>query len=152
MSSTPMSSTVPSSSAPSIVRTSASARASAGRRVWTGRILSGLVSLFLAFDLIVKLVQQSDAVKATAQLGFPDGTLVLLGVIQLICLIAYLVPRTAVIGAVLWTGYLGGALATHLRVGGPAFNFIFPLLVAAMLWGGLYLRDARVRSLVAAAR
>jgi hypothetical protein len=121
-------------------------------RLWASRIISGLVSLFLAFDLIAKLIQQPDAVKATAELGFPDGTLVLLGAIQLVCLIAYLIPRTAVIGAVLWTGYLGGALATHLRTGGPAFSFVFPLLVAAMLWGGLYLRDARVAALLSPAR
>lgn len=117
--------------------------------IWTGRVLSGLVVAFLAFDLVVKLVGQADAVKATSQFGFPDGTLTLLGVIQLGCLILYLIPRTALIGAVLWTGYLGGAIATHLRMGGPAFSYAFPLIVAALLWGGLYLRDRRVRALFA---
>jgi hypothetical protein len=116
----------------------------------TGRILSGLVVAFLAFDLTIKLLQLPDAVKATAQFGFPDGTLLALGVIQLVCLILYLVPRTAILGAVLWTGYLGGAIATHLRMGGPAFSFVFPLLVAALLWGGLWLRDRRLRGVFAA--
>ncbi len=65
------------------------------------------------------------------------------------CLIAYLIPRTAILGAVLWTGYLGGAIATHLRTGGPAFSLVFPLLVAALLWGGLWLRDCRTRVVLA---
>ena len=115
------------------------------RARWTGRILTGLVVAFLAFDLTIKLLQLPFAVKATAELGFPDGTLLALGLIQLACLILYLVPRTAVLGAVLWTGYLGGAIATHLRMHGPAFNFVFPVLVAAMLWGSLRLRDGRLR-------
>lgn len=112
---------------------------------WIGRILSGLVVVFLASDAAFKLVQTPDAVDATARLGFPPGTLVGLGIVQLVCLLAYLVPRTAVLGAVLWTGYVGGAIATHLRTGGPLFNLIFPVLVAALLWGGLWLRDRRAR-------
>lgn len=129
---------------PPAVSTVSTSTDSHRRAVWTGRILSGLVALFLAFDLAMKLLQLPDAVKATAQLGFPDGTLPALGVIQLVCLILYLVPRTAVLGAVLWTGYLGGAIATHVRAGGPPFNFVFPIAVAALLWGGLYLRDGRL--------
>lgn len=117
--------------------------------LWTGRILTGLVVAFLAFDLTIKLLGLPAAEQATRQLGFPDGTLVGLGITQLICLIVYLIPRTAVIGAVLWTGYLGGAIATHLRMGGPAFSLVFPLIVAAMLWGGLYLRDRRARLVIA---
>lgn len=119
------------------------------KALWTGRILTGLVVAFLAFDLIVKLLGLPEAEQATKQFGFPDGTLLGLGILQLICLIVYLIPRTAVIGAVLWTGYLGGAIATHLRMGGPAFSFVFPLLVAALLWGGLYLRDRRARLVIA---
>jgi len=117
--------------------------------LWTGRILTGLAVAFLAFDLTIKLLQLPAAEQATTQLGFPHGTLFALGVTQLVCLILYLVPRTAVVGAVLWTGYLGGAIATHLRTGGPAFNLVFPLIVAALLWGGLYLRDGRARAVIA---
>lgn len=119
------------------------------RALWIGRILSGLVVLFLAFDAAIKLLEVPAAVEATAKIGFPPGTLFTLGVIQLICLIVYLVPRTAVLGAVLWTGYLGGAVATHLRTGGPAFSLVFPFLVAALLWGGLWLRDRRTRAVLA---
>jgi len=116
---------------------------------WTGRIVTGLVVLFLAFDATIKLLEIPAAVQGTAQLGFPPGTLVPLGVIQLVCLAVYLVPRTAILGAVLWTGYLGGAIATHLRAGGPAFSLVFPVIVAALLWGGLWLRDRRTRAVLA---
>jgi hypothetical protein len=145
-------STQPVSPAVSTVSTSISTAAPRLRRraVWAGRILSGLVGVFLAFDLTMKLLQLPEAVRATAQLGFPDGSLIVLGVIQLVCLVLYFVPRTAVLGAVLWTGYLGGAIATHLRMGGPAFNFVFPILVAAMLWGGLWLRDGRLHGVFTA--
>jgi hypothetical protein len=116
---------------------------------WTGRILTALVVLFLTFDLVIKLLGAPEAVEATAKLGFPPGTLFALGMIQLVCLILYLIPRTASLGAVLWTGYLGGAIATHLRTGAPVFNLIFPILVAALLWGGLWLRDPRIRAVLA---
>jgi DoxX-like family len=119
------------------------------KALWTGRILSGLVVLFLAFDAAVKLLEVPAAVEATSKFGFPPGTLFTLGIIQLGCLIVYLIPRTAVLGAVLWTGYLGGAIATHLRTGGPAFSLVFPLIVAALLWGGLWLRDSRTRAVLA---
>jgi hypothetical protein len=119
------------------------------KALWTGRILTGLVVLFLAFDAVIKLLEVPAAVEATTKLGFPPGTLFALGVIQLVCLIAYLIPRTAIVGAVLWTGYLGGAIATHLRTGGPVFSLVFPFLVAALLWGGLWLRDRRTRAVVA---
>ena len=128
------------------ISTVASCTAEPSRRArWTGRILTGLVVAFLAFDLSIKLLQLPFAVQATAELGFPDGSLLALGLIQLACLILYLLPRTAILGAVLWTGYLGGALATHLRMRSPAFSFVFPFLVAALLWGGLWLRDRRLR-------
>jgi len=119
------------------------------KAIWPGRILSGLVVLFLAFDAVIKLLEVPAAVEATAKLGFPPGTLFALGAIQLVCLIAYLYPRTAILGAVLWTGYLGGAIATHLRTGAPLFSLIFPFVVAALLWGGLWLRDRRTRAVLA---
>ena len=87
-------------------------------------------------------------IEGTTQLGWPADVLLTLGVIQVICLIAYLIPRTSVLGAILWTGYLGGAIATHLRIDNPLFSHIlFPVYIAALLWGGLWLRDRRVRAL-----
>lgn len=118
---------------------------------WGRRVLTTLAVLFLVFDLAVKLLGSKQAVDANAALGWQAHHLPILGVIELVCLALYLVPRTAPLGAILWTGYLGGAIATQLRVDNPLFSHIlFPLYVAALIWGGLYLRDARVRSLLKA--
>ena len=116
--------------------------------LWTGRIISALPALFLLIDGIMKLVKPAVVVEATVQLGYPESVIVGLGAVLIACTILYLIPRTAVLGAILLTGYLGGAVATHVRVGGPVFPIIFPVILGAMLWGGLYLRDQRVRSLV----
>jgi hypothetical protein len=114
-----------------------------------GLLLSGLGTAFLAFDASMKLLQLPAAVEGTTRLGYPAGVLLPLGIVQAICLVVYLVPRTAVLGAVLWTGYLGGAIATHVRLENPLFTHVlFPIYVAALLWGGLWLRDARVRGLL----
>jgi DoxX-like family len=108
--------------------------------------LSGFVVLFLLFDIIVKLVMAQVAVDANVQLGYPIDLLVPIGVIELICVVLYVMPRTSVLGALLLTGYLGGAIASQLRAGNPLFSHaLFPIYVAAMVWGGLYLRDARLR-------
>ncbi len=118
-------------------------------RLWTGRILSGLAVLFLLFDAVGKLARPAAVVKGTVELGWPASTLLTLGVLQVICLAVYLIPRTAVFGAILWTGYLGGAIATHYRIGNPLFTHIlFPTYIAALLWGGLWLRDAQLRALI----
>ncbi len=114
-----------------------------------GGILTGLVSAFLAFDVVLKLLQLAPAVEATTQLGYPVGTILWIGIIELVFLVLYLVPRTSILGAVLLTGYLGGAIATHVRVGSPLLGYtFFPIYVAAMVWGGLYLREARLRVLL----
>jgi DoxX-like protein len=119
------------------------------RALWTGRVLSGLAVLFLTFDATLKLLRVPEAIESTGQLGYPANTLFGIGVIQVICLIAYLVPRSAVLGAVLWTGYLGGAIATHVRVGNPLFSHtLFPIYVALLLWGGLWLREPRLSALL----
>jgi hypothetical protein len=116
---------------------------------WTGRVLSGIAVAFLLFDLGIKLSGAKEAVEGTTQLGWQPHHLPILAAIQVLCLVVYLVPRTAPLGAVLWTGYLGGAIATHLRLDNPLFTHIlFPIYVAALLWGGLYLRDARVRAAI----
>ena len=121
------------------------------RTVWAGRILTGLVTLFMCFDLGVKILALPVAVEGTTALGYPAAVVVPLGLIQLACLILYLVPRTALIGALLWTAYLGGAVATHVRVGNPLFTHVLsPVYFAAMLWLGLWLRDRRVGAFLAA--
>jgi DoxX-like family len=114
-----------------------------------GYVLSALAVLFLLFDATIKVLQLPMAVQGTVQLGFPASVLFGLGVVQLICLAVYLFPRTSVLGAVLWTGYLGGAIATHVRVGDPLFSHVlFPVYVAALLWGGLWLRDGQLRAVL----
>ena len=123
-------------------------QAISNRALWAGRIISTLPALFLLIDGIMKLVKPRVVVEATAQLGYPESVIVGIGIVLLACTILYLIPRTATFGAILLTGYLGGAVATHVRISGPLFNIIFPVILGAMLWGGLYLRDQRVRSLV----
>lgn len=118
-------------------------------QIRTGRVLSGIAVLFLLFDAIGKLMLPEAVVKGTTELGWPVDVIFTLGVIQVVCLIAYLIPRTAFLGAILWTGYLGGAIATHVRIDNPLFSHIlFPVYVAALLWGGLWLRDRRLRALL----
>ena len=127
--------------------------ATSNRALWTGRILTGLAVLFLLFDITIKLTVSPEAVKGTTDLGWPVHHMLTLALIQAVCLVLYLIPRTAPLGAVLWTGYLGGAIATHLRIDNPLFSHtLFPIYVAALIWGGLYLRDARVRALLRAHR
>lgn len=116
--------------------------------LWAGRVLSALPVLFLLLDGVMKIVKPAFVVEATVQLGYPESVIVGLGVLLVACTILYLIPRTAVLGAILLTGYLGGAVATHVRVSGPLFSILMPVILGAMLWGGLYLRDERVRSLV----
>jgi hypothetical protein len=119
------------------------------RALWTGRVLSGLAMAFLAVDAVGKLLKPAPVVEGTVRLGFPESVIVSLGLIQVACLVTYLVPRTAVLGAVLWTGYLGGAIATHVRVGSPLLTHtLFPIYVATFLWLGLWLRDQRVRAIL----
>ena len=121
--------------------------AALGREQWTGRVMSGLAVAFLIFDSVGKLFEVQPVIDGTKQLGYPPDIVFGLGVTLLSCVLAYLVPRTSVLGAVLLTGYLGGAVATHVRVGSPLFTHVFfPTYLAALLWGGLMLRDARLRA------
>jgi DoxX-like protein len=117
--------------------------------IWAGRIMSGLVALFLLFDSVIKLVKLPIAVEATMQLGYPEHTVVGIGVVLLVCLIVYLIRRTAIFGAILLTGYLGGAIAAQVRVGSPLFSHVlFPIYVALLVWGGVFLRCSRLRALI----
>jgi len=119
------------------------------KRVLAGRIVSGIVVLFLIPDGIIKFIKPAPVVDAFAHLGWPLSLANVLGTLLLLCTAVYLIPRTAVLGAILLTGYLGGAVATHLRAGDPLFSHVlFPTYLGALLWLGLYLRDDRLRALV----
>lgn len=118
------------------------------KRLWAGRTLSGLAALFCLIDGGMKLFKPPVVVQATLQLGYPESAIGGIGMALLTCTILYLIPRTAILGAVLLTGYLGGAVATYVRVSGPLFNTLFPVIFACIIWGGLYLRDKRLQSVL----
>lgn len=118
-------------------------------RLWGGRVMSAVPALFLLVDGAVKLMDVAVVREGMTELGYRPSLAPALGVLLLASLALYLLPRTAVLGAIVLTGYLGGAVATHVRVDNPLFSHtLFPVYVAALLWGGLYLRDARLRALV----
>lgn len=115
----------------------------------TGRILSALPALFLLLDAVGKLFKPQPVITGTLELGYGESVILPLGVVLLVSTILYLVPHTAIFGAILLTGYLGGAVATHVRVGNPLFTHtLFPVYFGVLLWAGLYLRDARLRALL----
>jgi hypothetical protein len=117
--------------------------------LWTGRALSGLLILFLMFDGAIKLIPLDIVIETSAQLGLPADGARTLGVLTLLCTILYAIPRTSVLGAILLTAYLGGAIATHFRVGSPLFTHtLFGVYLGLMAWGGLYLRDGALRALI----
>ncbi|MGH9778637.1 MAG: DoxX family protein [Candidatus Acidiferrales bacterium] len=119
------------------------------KALWGGRILGGLPALFLLLDSVGKFVQPAPVVEGTVKLGYSESVILPLGVVLLACTVLYLIPRTSVLGAILLTGFLGGAVATHVRVGDPLFTHVlFPVYFGVMLWGGLYLRDPRLRALI----
>ena len=118
-------------------------------RLWTGRLMSALAVLFLLMDGVMKLLKPAFVVQATVQLGYPESVIVGLGIVLLACTILYAIPPTSFLGAVLLTGYLGGAVATHVRIGSPLLSHtLFPVYIAALVWGGLFLSDLRLRPLV----
>lgn len=121
-------------------------------RRWTGRVLSSLAGLFLAVDAAVKVLRMAPATEGTVQLGYPVEVTPILGIILLACVALYALPRTAIVGALLLTGYFGGVIATLMRVGSPASSYIFVFILAAFVWGGLALRDRRVMAALDAVR
>lgn len=131
--------------------TLANGSAADGRReisntqVWAGRILSSLAALFLLWDGVMKLLKPAFVVKATRDLGYPESDIAGIGVVLLACTLLYLFPRTSILGAILLTGYLGGAIASQVRAEASWFNVVFALVFACLVWGGLWLRDVRVR-------
>ncbi|NPV24351.1 DoxX family protein [Bradyrhizobium aeschynomenes] len=119
--------------------------------MWSGRILSGLVTLFLLFDGAIKLIPLDVVTQTMDQMGYgsSDGMARALGLLTLLCTALYALPATSLLGAILLTGYLGGAIASHVRIGSPLFSHVlFGLYLGLMVWGGLWLRDRRLRALL----
>jgi hypothetical protein len=115
---------------------------------WIGYVISALGVLFLIPDAVIKVLRLAPAIEATVQLGYPEHLVLTIGLVELACLVVYMLPRTAVLGAILMAGYLGGAVTTHLRIGSEPFAVFFPVILGLMLWGGLYLRDPQLRALI----
>jgi hypothetical protein len=114
-------------------------------QIWAGRILTGFAALVLAMDGVMKLLKPAFVVKATVELGYPESEIVGIGVVLLLCTLLYVFARTQILGAILLTGYLGGAIASKIRIEAKWSDVIFALTFAGLVWAGLWLRDARVR-------
>jgi|SRR5262245_13733748 len=121
----------------------------ARKHSWGGIVLTVLVTAFLIFDAVIKLIVIGPVVTAFGELGYPVSLAPVIATLALACLAVYLIPRTSFLGAILLTGYLGGAVASHVRIGSPLLTHkLFPIYIALMVWGGLFLRDPRLRDLV----
>jgi hypothetical protein len=119
------------------------------RSVLAGRIFSGLAAAFLLFDGVMKLFAPPVVREAFVRLGYPETKILGIGVLLIVCTIIYLIPHASIFGAILLTGYLGGAISTHVRVSDPLFSHVlFPAYIALLLWVGLYLREPRLRALI----
>jgi hypothetical protein len=116
--------------------------------LWAGRIISGIVVLFLVFDGVIKVIKDPHVLAASADLGYSVSSIVGIGALLLACTLLYVIPRTAILGAILLTGYLGGAVASNVRVGHPVFECIFPVIFGILVWAGLFLRDVELRNMV----
>jgi hypothetical protein len=124
-------------------------RAESSPRIWTGRVISGLVAVFMIFDATMKFAKPAPVAAAFVRTGWPLALSSTLGAILLVSLLLYLIPRTAILGAILLTGYLGGAVATNLRLQNPLFsNTLFPVYFGMLVWFALWLRDPQLRALV----
>ena len=114
--------------------------------LWTGRIMSAIPVLLMLFSGVVKLLKPAPVVQGFAKFGYPESLIVVLGIIEILCVLVYLIPRTSILGAILMTGYLGGATATNVRVSDP--SSVITVLLGVFVWGGLYLRDVQLRDLI----
>jgi len=118
-------------------------------RLWAGRITTALPVLFLLFDSVIHMMKIAPVVEGFEQLGYPVSLALGIGILELVCIVVYVIPGTSILGAILLTGYLGGAVATNVRIGSPLFSHVlFPVYVGALVWGGLFLREERLRALI----
>lgn len=115
------------------------------KMVWAGRIVSALPVLMLLMSAAMKFAKPAPVVEGFVKLGYPESLALGLGIVELACTVIYIIPQTSVLGAILLTGYLGGATATHVRIGDP---FLMPIVLGVLVWAGLFLRDARLRELI----
>ena len=137
-----------SASAQFVLRAESESEPMSKKSLWAGRILTGLLTAFLVFDAVIHLLKPAPVAEAFTKLHIPLSYAVGLGVIELICIALYLIPRTAILGAVLLTGYLGGAVAIQITTTNSLFGeMLFPVYVGVVVWGALYLRDERVRGI-----
>ena len=118
------------------------------KALWTGRVISSLCVLFLLFDAIMKILKTAQTVQGSTQIGWPASSLQTLGFVLLVCTILYVVPRTAILGAILLTGYLGGATSIMVRAAAEGHSFLFPVVFGILVWAGIFLRDEKLRSLI----
>ena len=118
------------------------------KKLWAGRIISALAILFLLFDAITKLMKVAPVLEACARLGYPASLAVGIGTLLLACVVVYAIPGTSILGAILLTGYLGGAVGANVRVGDPLFETFFPVIFGMLIWAGIFLRDDRLRTLI----
>lgn len=118
------------------------------QRLMTGRVISVLPIIFLLMDGVMKLFKPGPVLRATLELGYPENTIVGVGILLIACTVLYIIPRTCILGAILLTAYLGGAVASHVRVSASLFRIFFPVIIGVLVWLGIYLRDARLRTLV----
>jgi len=116
--------------------------------LWTGRVISALVVLFLVFDGVTKVIKEPHVIAASTKLGFTVAGVVCIGAVLLACTALYVIPGTSILGAILLTGYLGGAVATNVLAKTPAFNLLFPVIFGVLVWLGIFLRDAELRVLI----
>ena len=131
---------------PATRQSDASAVPTSKKMLWAGRVISAIPVLLMVLSAVMKLIKAAPVVQGFPKYGYPESQIVMIGVLELLSCIVYLIPNTAVLGAVLMTGYLGGATATNVRVGDP--SYIMTVLLGVFVWGGLFFRDARVRALI----
>ncbi|HTW63870.1 MAG TPA: DoxX family protein [Bryobacteraceae bacterium] len=116
--------------------------------LWTSRTLSALVVLFLIFDGVTKILKVPQVIEATVRLGYPESAVVAIGIIVLACTLVYAIPHTSIFGAILLTAYLGGAVASQIRISAPAFDTSFPIIFCVLIWAPLFLREPRLRAII----
>jgi len=116
--------------------------------LWTGRIITGIVVLFLLVDAIMKVIESGPAMEGSVQLGWPEQAVQGIGIVLLSATILYVIPRTSILGAIILTGYLGGATAVMVRAMQPGHPYLFPVVFGVLVWAGLFLRDEKLRALI----